>query len=178
MRSIVVYESMFGNTHEVAELIAAGLDELGDVAVLPTASVTPADVGDVQLLVVGGPTHLHGMTSKSSRKSAAETAAEDPSLDLDDEFGGPGLREWIGDLPNGLGRFCAAFDTRADRAEILSGSAARGIARRLRHHGYEELLEHESFVLDGNGPMSEDEIERASAWGHALAKQCKALNIV
>ena len=169
---------MFGNTHEVAQHIASRLEELGEVRVLPTSLVTPADVGDVQLLVVGGPTHLHGMTSKASRKSAAETAAQDPALDLDDDFGGPGLREWIRNLPNGQGRFCGAFDTRADRAQIISGSAARGIARRLRHHGYEELIEHESFVLDGNGPMSEDEIERASEWGRALSKRCKALNIV
>lgn len=178
MRSIVVYESMFGNTHEVAERIAANLEELGEVRVTATKKITPAEVGDVQLLIVGGPTHLHGMTSKASRKSAAQTAEEDPTIDLDDEFGGPGLRGWIKDLPDGDGRFCAAFDTRAHKPEILTGSAARGIARRLRHHGYAELLEHESFTLDGNGPMTEAELQRAHDWGRALAKRCKALNIV
>ncbi len=178
MRSIVVYESMFGNTHEVAEHIAACLDELGDVRLEATKNITPAEAADVQLLVVGGPTHLHGMTSKASRKSAEQTAREDPTVELDDEYGGPGLRGWIKDLPAGDGHFCAAFDTRADKPEFLTGSAARGIARRLRHHGYSELLEHESFVLDGTGPMKASEIERAHEWGRALAKRCKALNIV
>lgn len=178
MRTVVVYESMFGNTHEVAEQIAASFDELGEVSVYSTKTITPAELADVQLLILGGPTHLHGMTSKISRKSAAQTAIEDPTVDLDDEFGGPGLREWIRDLPPGNGRFCAAFDTRAHMPEFLTGSAARGIARRLHHHGYVELLEHESFVLTGNGPLSAAEIERAHAWGHALAKRCKVLNLV
>ena len=178
MRSIVVYESMFGNTHEVAERIAANLEELGEVRVEATKNITPSETANVQLLVVGGPTHLHGMSSNASRKSAQQTASEDPSIDLDDEFGGPGLRGWIRGLPEGEGHFCAAFDTRAHKPEVLTGSAARGIARRLRHHGYVELLEHESFVLDGNGPIHADELERAHEWGRALAKRCKALNIV
>lgn len=178
MRTVVVYESMFGNTHEVAEQIAASFNDLGEVRVCSTKTFAPADAIDVDLLILGGPTHLHGMTSKVSRRSAAQTALEDPTVDLDDEFGGPGLREWIRDLPQGNGRFCAAFDTRADKPEILTGSAARGIARRLHHHGYVELLDHESFVLDGNGPMAGTEIERVQAWAHALAKRCKVLNIV
>lgn len=178
MRSIVVYESMFGNTHQVAEQIAASLDDLGDVRVEATKSITPAEAADVELLVVGGPTHMHGMSSKASRKSALETADADPAVDLDDDFGGPGLRGWIKDLPSVDGRFCAAFDTRSDKPELLTGSAARGIARRLRHHGFSELLEHESFVLDSNGPMTDTEIERARDWGKALSKRCKALNIV
>jgi len=178
MRITVVYESMFGNTHEVAERIAATLDDLGDVRVLPTKLVTREDVADIELLIVGGPTHTHGLSSKHSRKAAVETAEEDPTVDLDDEFGGPGLRNWIGNLPNGLGRFCVAFDTRADKPEVLSGSAARGIARRLRHHGYKELVEHESFVLDGNGPIDETELDRATEWGRSISKRCKALNLV
>lgn len=178
MRSIVVYESMFGNTHEVAERVAEALTEVGEVRVVPVSSATVADIADVELLVVGGPTHVHGMTSKSSRRSAAEMAQEDPALDLDEDAGGPGLREWIKELPKGNGRFCAAFDTRVDKPEMLTGSAARGIARRLHRHGYSELIDHESFVLDGNGPIAESELERATAWGQKLAKQSKSLNIV
>ena len=177
MRSMVIYESMFGNTHVVADEIAAGLSEIGDVQVSPTRTASSQDLAEMDLIVVGGPTHLHGMSSKKSRLAAVDTAEEDPSLDLDDDVGGPGLREWFKDLPVGEGRFCAAFDTRIDKAEIVSGSAGRGIARRLRRHGYLELLEHESFLLDGNGPVSEFEAERARHWGQLLAAQCRVLNI-
>lgn len=178
MRVTVVYESMFGNTHTVAEKISTQLEDLGEVELHPTSKLEPSETAGTQLLVVGGPTHLHGMTSKSSRKSAVETADDDPTIDLDDDVGGPGLRDWIKQLPTGDGRFFAAFDTRADKPELLTGSAARGIARRLRHRGYRELLEHESFVLDGNGPIDQSELERAEAWGLALSKESKALNIL
>lgn len=177
MRCIVIFESMFGNTHTIADEIASGLSEIGEVQVSSTKTASTLDLTKADLIVVGGPTHLHGMSSKKSRLAAVDTAAEDPSLDVDEEVGGPGLREWLRDLPNGDGRFCAAFDTRIDKAEIISGSAARGIARRLRHHGYQELLEHESFVLDGNGPVSEFEAERARHWGQLLAAQCRVLEV-
>jgi len=177
MRCMVIYESMFGNTHAIADEIAAGLSEIGDVQVSPTGAASAVDLAEADLIVVGGPTHLHGMSSKKTRLAAVDTAAEDPTLELDDDVGGPGLREWFKDLPNGDGRFGVAFDTRIDKAEFISGSAARGIARRLRHHGYQELLEHESFVLDGNGPVSEFEAERARHWGQLLASQCRVLNI-
>ncbi len=177
MKIIVVYESMFGNTHAIAEAIAAGLVDVGAVTVGSTTAASFLDLEQAELLVVGGPTHAHGMSSKSTRRSAEEDAGEDPTLDLDEDAGGPGLRDWFKKLPEGSGRFGAAFDTRVDHAEIITGSAAHGIARRLRHHGYKELLEHESFVLDGNGPVSDAELARARKWGDALANQCKALNI-
>lgn len=178
MKIVVVYESMFGNTHAVAEAIAAGLDPVGEVTVGSTTAASFLDLESADLLVVGGPTHMHGLSSKASRRSAQEDAGEDPALDLDADAGGPGLRDWFKKLPDGNGRFGAAFDTRVDHAEIITGSAAHGIARRLRHHGYKELLEHESFVLDGNGPVSDAELQRAREWGDALASQCKALNIL
>lgn len=175
MRTIVVYESMFGNTHAVADAIATGIAEFGDVTVGSTSAVSFLDIADAGLLVVGGPTHVHGMTSTSSRRAAIETAEEDSTLDLDDDAGGPGLRDWFKELPKGGGRYGIAFDTRIGRPEILTGSAARGIARRLRRHGYAELVEPESFLLEGNGPVSDAEIERAREWGEAIAEECSAL---
>ena len=177
MKIVVVYESMFGNTHAIAEAIAAGLGEVGDVTVGSTTSVASLDLEHAELLVVGGPTHAHGMSSTSTRRAAKEDAGKDAALELDEDAGGPGLRDWFKGLPDGSGRFGAAFDTRVDHAEILTGSAAHGIARRLRRHGYDELVEHESFVLDGNGPVSDAELERARQWGDTLATRCKVLNL-
>lgn len=177
MRSIVVYESMFGNTHAVAEAIASGLAGYGDVTIGSTSAVSFTDIAAAELLVVGGPTHVHGMTSRSSRRTAVQTAAEDPTLDLDEDVGGPGLRDWFKELPRGEGRLGLAFDTRLGRSEVLTGSAARGIARRLRRHGYLELVEPESFLLEGNGPVPAAEIERARDWGAAVGEECKQRGI-
>ena len=70
MRALVVYESMYGNTHLVADAIAVGLAPLGAVEVVPVGGATDAVLAGADLLVVGGPTHVHGMSSAMSRKGA------------------------------------------------------------------------------------------------------------
>ena len=42
MRAVIVYESMYGNTHRVAEAIGAGLGTEFEVSVVPVAEVGPA----------------------------------------------------------------------------------------------------------------------------------------
>ncbi|WP_134774102.1 flavodoxin family protein [Ornithinimicrobium flavum] len=54
MRYLVVYESAFGNTREVAEAVAAGLG--GEAEVVDVGATPPLAGLDVDLLVVGGPT--------------------------------------------------------------------------------------------------------------------------
>ncbi len=86
MRAVVIYESMFGNTHEVAERIGAGLrtePEFEDVEVISVAEAIGRVLSDVDLVVVGGPTHAHGVSRPSTRKSASEQAENDPDLDLE-----------------------------------------------------------------------------------------------
>ena len=176
MRSVVVFESMYGNTHAVAERVASGLRPYGPVQVGSTDQVSMEDVASADLLVIGGPTHVHGMTSTMSRKSAAHTAAGEDSVDLDVEAGGPGLRTWIKQLPEGSGRMGAAFDTRIDKSTLLTGSAAKGIATRLRKHGFEVIAGPKSFfVEDTVGPLINGEIERAHTWGEVLAARSHML---
>ncbi len=62
---------MYGNTHEVAEAIAAGLKSLGEItagSIVETGLVAAAGAG---LLVVGGPTHTHGMSRAASLDQSA-----------------------------------------------------------------------------------------------------------
>jgi hypothetical protein len=73
MKAIVVYESMYGNTHVVAERIAAGMRTNSDVEVVPVSEATVQLIEGADLLVVGGPTHVHGISSDRSR--ALENAA-------------------------------------------------------------------------------------------------------
>ena len=174
MRAVVVYESIYGNTRAVAEAIAEGIREVGEtgeVEVLPVSTAAPAALSDAQLVVVGGPTHMHGLSTELSRRSAAQAASEDghhTTLDPDATTG-PGLRAWLSALPHSE-RSAAAFDTRLDRSALLTGTAARGIARRLRRHGYAIVADPESFfVTESEGPLEDDELTRARTWGAALA---------
>ncbi len=172
MKTVVVYESMYGNTHEIASAIAAGLESTGVVELLPVASAPSDGVPEVDLLVVGGPTHVHGMSRPASRAAAVETAEKDAAVDLDADAPGPGLREWIAGLPKVEGVLAAAFDTRIDKALFITGSAARSIAKHLRHHHFELLTEPASFLVeDSDGPLKAGEVERARAWGAELARR-------
>jgi hypothetical protein len=166
MSALVVYESMYGNTREVAEAIAAGLG----AKAIPVHRADPAEVRDVSLLVVGGPTHMHGMASSMSRRGVVQAAEEDGHELEESAHSEPTLRAWLADTDGG-GTSAAAFDTRIDRSPALTGSAARGIAKRLRRHGYRIAADSNSFfVEDSEGPLSSGELDRARKWGEALAR--------
>lgn len=169
MRGVVVYESMFGNTHEVADAIARGMAPGIDAVALPVAEATAEHLEGIDLLVVGGPTHAHSMSSEATRKGAPQYVEKsDGDLHLEPNYEGPGLREWFHDLPAHPVR-AAAFDTRADISALLSGRASKGIASRLKKHGCELVVAPESFLVDKTNHLLPGEHERALAWGATLA---------
>src|SRR3954467_179048 len=114
MRAVVVYESMYGNTHLVADAVADGLRAVGgvDAEVVAVVHASSDALAGADVLVVGGPTHVHGMTRPSTRKAAAEAAAEpEHGVELEPDAEGDGLREWF-DTASALPERAAAFDTR------------------------------------------------------------------
>ena len=170
MRAVVVYESMYGNTHLVADAIGAGLRPAFDVSVVPVAQVSPAVLADAELVVVGGPTHAHGMSRAATRKAAVE-AAEKPAspLEVEPDAPGPGLRDWFG----ALGQYpakAAAFDTRIHAPAVLTGRASKGVTRLLRAHGFDVIAEPESFLVTKQDRLELQETARARAWGASLAE--------
>ncbi len=168
MWAVVVYESMYGNTHLIAEAVAAGLRERADVVVVPVDEADEAIAGGVDLLVVGGPTHAHGMSHVNTRKAAVEAATKPgKELDLDPDAEGEGLREWFGSL-GPLSARAAAFDTRLHVPAAFSGRASKGIARRLERHGCERVAEPESFFVTNENRLEPDEESRAREWGARL----------
>ena len=175
MRAAVIYESVFGNTHRIAALIADQLAEHGDVALLTPEEAGPERLEDLDLVVVGGPTHAHGMAWPSSKEQGAHDAQEAAAQgkaahELDEDAFGETLREWFKQLPSiGRAHRCAAFDTRFDGPAALTGRASKGIAHRLRTHGWKLLVEPESFLVDKENELVTGEVERAIAWGDALA---------
>jgi Flavodoxin domain len=162
MRSLVVYESWFGNTKRIAEEVAEALEEEGEVELVSVDAPVP-ELGGFDLLVIGAPTHIHGVSSRRSRHGALDQGGQGEV--------GIGVRGFIDRLPNGAcGPRVAAFDTRADKPVWLVGSAARGIARRLRERGYLLAAEPESFFVQGTpGPLAAGELDRAGEWGKAVA---------
>jgi hypothetical protein len=160
MRALVVYESMWGNTGQVAEAVARGL---GGVPTLEVTELPMTGLGDLELLVLGGPTHALSMTRESTRHEAHERGA--PGGDE-----GRGIRELLEQLPHHLPVAVATFDTRVAKARHLPGSAAKAAEKDLRHHHHARVVARDSFfVEDTPGPLLPGELERAEAWGRELA---------
>src|SRR5947207_2433055 len=169
MKAVVVYESMYGNTHLIADAIGAGLRECAEVVVVPVQEADAALVGGADLLVVGGPTHAHGISRTSTRKAAIDATHKDGSaLTADPDAEGLGLRDWFASLPT-LEMRAAAFDTRLDAPVVFTGRASKGIARALRQHRCSLIAEPESFLVTKATQLEPDEEARAHRWGASLA---------
>ncbi|MFG1965303.1 flavodoxin family protein [Nonomuraea sp. NPDC049028] len=121
MYALIVYESMFGNTKQIAEAVAEGLATTMRTEVLEVGSA-PASVGeDLGLLVVGGPTHAFGMSRASTRQSAAQQGRVLSQ--------GQGVREWLATVRSPSARLAsAAFDTRIAKPRAVSPSDCVGSA--------------------------------------------------
>jgi hypothetical protein len=174
MRALVVFESMFGNTEEIARAIADGLSSRMSVEIVEVGAAPPRIVDDVDLLVAGGPTHAHGMSDPNSRHSArGKTQGGLVSS-------GIGIREWLDGVTRGpTGTAAAAFDTRLRGPGLLWGGAARAIDERLRRLGCRVVAPPEGFHVEGPlGPVVDvvvaGEVERARRWGEELGARLGA----
>jgi hypothetical protein len=173
MRALVVYESMFGNTRNVALAIAEGIAPTMPVETLEIGAAPTTLPPDVVLLVVGGPTHAHGMTTARSRANAA-ARTDDPLVSS-----GPGLREYLTTLRADRLVVAAAFDTRIKGPVLFTGSAATSATKQLQKVRFKRVEAPRSFVLDGaTGPlvdrMSKETLGEARAWGAELAARTGA----
>lgn len=170
MTAVVVYESMFGATRQVAEAIGRGIEAQLEVVVVPVQEVAGPLAENADLLVVGGPTHMHSLSRPSSRKAAAEAAGKpDSGITLEKGADGPGLREWLPTASTAARPF-AAFDTRIRGPRFLTGQASRRISRSLRRHGARPVSAPQSFLVSKTNALLPGEVERAQAWGAQLAQ--------
>jgi hypothetical protein len=170
MKAVIVYESMYGNTHSIADAVATGLRAtIEDVAVVSATDADSTLARGADLLVVGGPTHARGLSRASTRKAALEAADKPGSeLTMDAVADGPGIREWLASVAD-LGVPAAAFDTRFDGPPVLTGRASRGLARKLRRLGCSLIADPESFLVTKQTQLKPGEEDRAREWGSSLA---------
>lgn len=163
MRIVVVYESMFGNTELVARAVAEGLASAhGEVEVINVDDA--GQPGEVDLLIVGGPTHAYGMSRPGTREEAKRQAKDGVRSTT-------GIREWLKTLTTApSGAAAAVFDTRLGKPRWLTGSAAKGVAKHLRQLGYQLVAPPENFIVDGTAPgtLREGELARARDWASGL----------
>jgi flavodoxin len=144
MNTLVVYDSRFGNTKIIAEAIANAIPS--NVRVLHANEVMASELDNYDLLIVGAPTH-------GGRPS-------EPAGEMLSKIQKSAL----------LGVRVAAFDTRIPSNWVkIFGFAAPRIAKKLSERGGTLVVEPEGFfVVDGEGPLAEGEVERAAAWAQEI----------
>jgi hypothetical protein len=121
---------------------------------------------DVDLLVIGAPTHAFGLSTPDTRHAAQdETSTPVISRDL-------GVREWLAALVVLSPRTrTAAFDTHV-KQRWVPGSASHKIAHALARKGLSPAAEPISIRVDGTtGPLLEGELDRARTWGETLSRR-------
>jgi flavodoxin I len=151
MKTLVVYDSLHGNTKTIAQTIGDALP--GEVEMLHVGEAQVSGLEAYDLLVVGAPTH-----------------GANPSPDMQgflDQIQAPALE----------GVKVAGFDTRltdtrlAYRLILRFGTAAPKIAKALKEKGGTPVGEPAGFfVMGGEGPLRDGEVERAAAWAKGLVE--------
>jgi flavodoxin len=147
MKTLVIYDSVYGNTEEIAKAIGYAIS--GETNVVHAGEVNSAELKAIDLLIVGSPTHGGRPT---------------PAIkDFLDKISEPAIRRIN----------VAAFDTRySSKLARIFGYAAEKIAGILKTKGFTLILPPEGFfVKSKKGPLKDGELERAVSWAKEIAKQ-------
>ena len=157
MKVLIIYDSYFGNTEQIALALKKAFKDDDIVDIHRISQATQDLLNGVNLLFIGSPT----------RKFTAT----------------PAIKSFLKNLPeNSLkGIKVAAFDTRIDIITInnrflslmvkLFGYAAEPLDVLLRKKGGKTVLPPEGFIVNGTeGPLKEGEPERVIAWAQSALK--------
>lgn len=146
MKTLVVYDSAYGNTEKIARAVGAAIGE--DVKVIKADAASVSGIESLDLLIAGSPTYGGRAT--------------------------PAMREFLDKIPKNVlrGVKVASFDTRIPANWVkIFGFAAGKIAGKLKSKGGVPVLKPEPFLVSGTeGPLVEGEIERAADWGKEIVK--------
>ena len=147
MKTLVVYESLNGNTEKIAKAIGEAIKE--DVRILSVGAVSPADLQSIDLLIVGSPTY-GGRPTPGMLDFLKNTVATSSLKDIS----------------------VAAFDTRLTANWVkMFGFASGRIANSLKANRGTLIKSPEGFYVTGTkGPLKEGELERATSWAKEIVK--------
>jgi flavodoxin len=166
MKTIVVYESYWGNTAAVARAIADGLGP--EARAMSTAEAKGEALAGVGLIVAGSPIIAFQLPTEKMRSDMAAKPGKAPSPP---DLSHPLMRTWLEALPQESGAVCAAFET---GFKLSPGGAAAKILKLLESCGYKPIAKKQRFLVKTSyGPLHEGELDRAKAWGAELAKAVK-----
>lgn len=146
MKTLIVYDSVYGNTEKIARAIADGMTPSAEVEVLRAGEANPSELASVDLLIVGSP--VHGGRPTPTVQDFLSKIAQQSLKDIK----------------------VAAFDTRAtSKFAKIFGNAAGRIAGQLTKTGGVLIVPAEGFFVTGTkGPLKEGELERAAAWAKGI----------
>ena len=147
METLIVYDSVYGNTEKIAKAISDAIP--GEVQMLRVGQVNVGDLETVDLLIIGSPTH-----------GSLPTEAVQ------------GLIENIGS-PARAGAKVATFDTRLTWGFLRRwGFAAPKMADTLKEKGWTLAVPPEGFFVKGlrKGPLKQGEADRAAGWAKEIVE--------
>ena len=153
MNALVLYDSRFDHTEQLAQELVEKLREHGVANSVPIDSLRVEEMDHADLIVVGSPSDGFGLT--------------------------PAVEEFLENVPPSalLGKHVAVFDTRQHVPWLTLGSAAHRIARRMRDMGAVLVASPISFFLVGKeGPLDAHEELKAEEWAHLVVEKSRNLN--
>jgi flavodoxin len=161
MITLIVYFSKFGNTQKVAEAIADTLVQAGDARAISIDELTASGLKDVDLFVVGSPTH---------------------SLNMPDA-----VREFLKKIPHRslVGKSVAAFDTSIKMWwPMMLLTASHRLRFVLRILGGKAIVPPETFLVESDLPqdtakfnLRDGEIERARVWADQMLRRLEVQSV-
>ncbi|WP_130178972.1 flavodoxin domain-containing protein [Cryobacterium sp. SO1] len=147
MHALVVYDTNYGNTRTIAEVIAL---ELGrETRTLNVTDLTETSLDGIDVLVAGCP--INGWKPTERMRAFLQTLT-----------------------PGSLaGVRAAAFDTRIKL--FLHGDAAGKISHALQTAGASIVAKPHGFVVEGTeGPLAPGETGKAGAWAAFIGAELRA----
>ena len=161
-RALIIVESCFGNTRAIADSVAAGLIDGGvDAQVVDVDEAPSCLPADLDLLILGAPTHNRGLPTTATRAKACAQAGSGKASH--------GIGGWLETTVIPASTTAAAFDTVISKG-WLSGSAAKAIAKALQRQQGRRTVSTRSFVVTASkGPLATGQESDARSWGRELA---------
>lgn len=151
-KGIVIYDTSYGNTRKVAEVIVETLKESGvEVDLFQLKDVKKLSAKDYSFIGLGCPTRF-GTMSFAFKSFLGKLKPE----------------EW-------MNKPFVAFDTELpENIEKNEGSAAEKIAEKLKEKKMNQLLPVLKTAVSGNkGPLVEGDIQRTKVYARDLAAKLK-----